>query len=855
MPRLPDYTALGDAPTPQPAGGIASYDPGNARMVGLAGQELSGAGRDLEDASNIVAATNQRQDEIVARGAANQLQQGAITAEFDPNKGFRNVKGGNAVGQSFLDTYGQRFSDQATAIRASLNNDNQRRLFEQHAQSLGLQFQSALLQHQSRETDAYNDQTDNNSVDLSMRQAALDPTNELTFQSSLAQANGTVDAMAARKGLPPQAVAEVKGKILDSAYATRITSLMQGIPGVVQANPYLAEKMFEQVQDQLGPQAQVHLAAQVQKSVQALQASDIAKSLIRGSGVTAPADIAPAATGAPLQAVVMNLESGGNPDAVSPKGATSEMQVMPATSLNPGFGVRPAQLGADGQPLAGEVARVGRDYLGAMTARYNDPALTLAAYNAGPGRVDQWLAKYGDPRTGAISSQQWAQQIPFAETRNYVTKGLQQLGQPVQASAPPTANQIKSDLIARVQQGMGAADQMYPNDPSFRTAVGSAILSEGRLVVEQADAQQAAGRDTLMSGLAGSQPDGSDAPKTLQQLLADPRMKAAWDQVTPETKMALQSRFATGDQAFTPDKFNLYYRLKGLASNEPDAFALVDLGQLFGRIPDASLHELVQQQSAIARKDASAAVKDINFNRAKGDIEDMLRPLGMGRSAKAGSNNAAQSEVFYGQFSDAVQQYHDANGKWPDTMTTRKIAAGLLTEGAESGGWFWDSSKRLYQADPSQFYIPVPAEIKEKVFNDFVRAHGYEPTDEALNSEYTKYRLSGGKAPPGASWWQRGLYNWNFAMERAGDNSGQALAASLMTYPRLLLKNLDASRRMISFDSDPTAIRNLRAGTSSVGQIPTGGDPVPQEPAQTAEPDAVPADGYLAAFPPARSKR
>lgn len=86
-----------------------------------------------------------------------------------------------------------------------------------------------------------------------------------------------------------------------------------------------------------------------------------------------------------LQAVAVQ-ESGGNPKAVSPKGAEGVMQVMPGTQASPGFGVRPA---ADGSPE--EKTRTGVDYLRAMLDRYGNQALALMAYNWGPGNVDKWL--------------------------------------------------------------------------------------------------------------------------------------------------------------------------------------------------------------------------------------------------------------------------------------------------------------------------------------------------------------------------------------------------------------------------------------------------------------------------------
>jgi hypothetical protein len=89
---------------------------------------------------------------------------------------------------------------------------------------------------------------------------------------------------------------------------------------------------------------------------------------------------------AALLPLLIQQESAGNPNAVSPKGAQGLTQVMPATGQDPGFGVRPLQ---DGTP--GENVRFGRDYLTAMLRRYpGRPDLALAAYNAGPGVADRF---------------------------------------------------------------------------------------------------------------------------------------------------------------------------------------------------------------------------------------------------------------------------------------------------------------------------------------------------------------------------------------------------------------------------------------------------------------------------------
>jgi hypothetical protein len=101
-----------------------------------------------------------------------------------------------------------------------------------------------------------------------------------------------------------------------------------------------------------------------------------------------------------LRAEIMQRESGGrrydkNGNLLtSSKGALGEMQVMPATARDPGFGIKPAKDIND----PNELSRVGREYVGALLNKYQDPRLTMIAYNMGPGATDKWLAAGADLR-------------------------------------------------------------------------------------------------------------------------------------------------------------------------------------------------------------------------------------------------------------------------------------------------------------------------------------------------------------------------------------------------------------------------------------------------------------------------
>lgn len=162
-----------------------------------------------------------------------------------------------------------------------------------------------------------------------------------------------------------------------------------------------------------------------------------------------------------LEQAVMQIESGGNPAAVSPKGAMGTMQTMPSTLRDPGYGVAPAR---DSSPA--EMERVGKDYLSAMMNQYGDPRLGLAAYNWGPGNVDRAMRTHGGDVDAVLAN------AP-AETRDYVPKVLELAqggqGSPQIGWKPAKADKeresyrtLKADEIASLGLPSGTVAQMGP---------------------------------------------------------------------------------------------------------------------------------------------------------------------------------------------------------------------------------------------------------------------------------------------------------------------------------------------------------------------------------------------------------
>jgi soluble lytic murein transglycosylase len=72
--------------------------------------------------------------------------------------------------------------------------------------------------------------------------------------------------------------------------------------------------------------------------------------------------------------------------------------------------------------------QMGAAELSALLKEYSGShIMTFAGYNAGRGRVRDWVKQYGDPRDPKVDPIDWVERIPFAETRNYVQRVMENL--------------------------------------------------------------------------------------------------------------------------------------------------------------------------------------------------------------------------------------------------------------------------------------------------------------------------------------------------------------------------------------------------------------------------------------------
>jgi soluble lytic murein transglycosylase len=130
----------------------------------------------------------------------------------------------------------------------------------------------------------------------------------------------------------------------------------------------------------------------------------------------------------PLVLAMTRQESAFDHDAISTAGARGMMQLMPATASHIAKSLHMAF--SENRLLNDPRYNIilGRHYLEGLLADFSGSyVLAIAAYNAGPSRVHQWIRDYGDPRAKNTDVVDWVESIPLGETRNYVQRVLENL--------------------------------------------------------------------------------------------------------------------------------------------------------------------------------------------------------------------------------------------------------------------------------------------------------------------------------------------------------------------------------------------------------------------------------------------
>jgi soluble lytic murein transglycosylase len=149
----------------------------------------------------------------------------------------------------------------------------------------------------------------------------------------------------------------------------------------------------------------------------------------------------------PLAFAISRQESEFNPKAVSSADARGLMQILPSTAK---IVARQMKMPFDASRLYEPAynLKLGGWYLGSLIDKFRGSyILAIAGYNAGPGRSVKWVGRFGRPGGELRDTVNWIETIPFAETRNYVQRVLENLQVYRAVMNPQQPLMIEADLL------------------------------------------------------------------------------------------------------------------------------------------------------------------------------------------------------------------------------------------------------------------------------------------------------------------------------------------------------------------------------------------------------------------------
>lgn len=264
MPKVPTYDNFQVEPTNlpnvmlRPAG--ARFDaPMSADLATLPGRQLQQFGQNMVDAgskvSRIVADELETANQVRVNDALNQAAKARLELTFNPQTGFVNLKGENALKRPGDKPLDQEFSEKLQthfdSIEKNLGNDSQKQRFRQQSSQFMMQFQSSLNQHISKEYNDYQGSVDDGTVKTGQEQMALAWGDTAAIKQATDSIRAAIYNKGNRLGVSGKAIEGAMVEALSPGHAAVITAAVDA------GNVGYAKEYLKQANTELTPQARI----------------------------------------------------------------------------------------------------------------------------------------------------------------------------------------------------------------------------------------------------------------------------------------------------------------------------------------------------------------------------------------------------------------------------------------------------------------------------------------------------------------------------------------------------------------------------------------------------------------------
>jgi len=409
----------------------------------------------------------------------------------------------------------------------------------------------------------------------------------------------------------------------------------------------------------------------------------------------------------------------------SSAGAQGVMQVMPGTQRDPGFGVRKS----NGTPE--DDARVGRDYLAAMMKRYgNDPAKAWAAYNWGPGNLDDAMKKHGGDFSAVLTDP-----ATPGETKAYVRGNMAALGGRPGVQQAPREHDMAT-LLARVDQ----LNLPFDVEQQVRRQLTERVGLDESLLRQRREKAQESALEIIDRGEAAGK------PVTRQSQIP----QAVWDSMSPDQRLSLRGVIERNAKpAERATDYGTYTQLSDMYARDPAAFAKLDPMSFRNGLSNSDYEQVMGWRRDALGNAAKGGRGEgqVTFSRIRGVVQNAVQGAGLtyaGLKTKDNAGRAAVDKRVYQlekAISTDVELWQRANpGKAISDQEISQIADRQLIRWRPSGVDRDDADKA------PQFYFERPrggggvASVPTAELNRLKatgrRILGREPTESELLQAY-----------------------------------------------------------------------------------------------------------------------
>lgn len=422
MPTVPTYNDLKVQGTTDPgerfSGGMSP------QQAAMPGEQLSAlGGAQMKAGANGVDVASQMQQDVNnvrVVDAMNQARQHAMDLMTNPDSGYMNLKGKDALerpnGVALPDEYGAKLDSNLSDVSQSLSNPMQQRMFHEQASQLATSFRGDVEQHMLGEFRSFHQSAYQGQIEL----AQQDP-NPANAQQNIENVKGAVYGLN-KMGAPGyESANEAQAKELDITSGIHTNNIMSA---VLHGDLTGASNYYNKVlgSGELNADHNLSISQTLNEKTDAYNAMQAVgqtqkemQPLLQPTEFDRFANLAFGKESGGQQTGGAGSVAGPGEPTTSVKGAIGKAQIMPET------GPEAAKLA--GVPWDENKFRtdgdynttLGKAYLKHCLDTFGDPAKCLAAYNAGPDRVKTAIA------AAAKDGTDWLTKLP-KETQDYVTK-------------------------------------------------------------------------------------------------------------------------------------------------------------------------------------------------------------------------------------------------------------------------------------------------------------------------------------------------------------------------------------------------------------------------------------------------